>query len=124
MYTEKGPYIGASYAWSIADAGVLSASFAYAYMDGDYEDNMMPDTTGVFNGSIEPFRYSGDTTGTSIGLTWTAPLGESSSYFLDLRRQQYEMSASDDTGLALYNGTKLDSKETMQGFTAGLQFYF
>jgi len=123
-YTEDGPYVGLSYAWNIADAGVLSASYAYASMDGKYKDNMAHDPTNFFGGTVERFAYSGSTTGNSIGVTWTAPLGETSSYFLDLRQQKYHMSGEDDTGLALYSGVHLSTDETMKSVTAGVQFYF
>lgn len=121
-YTEEGPYVGLSYAWQIADAGSLSASFAYATMNGQYVDNAY-DPTGVFGGSFQAFDYRGDTDGTSIGLTWSAPLGESSSYFIDLRQQKYSMDGEDKTG-GPNAGTFVKTEETMQGITAGLQFYF
>lgn len=114
-YTEEGPYIGFSYAWQIADTGTLSFSAAYAKMDGEYKDNYLP--------SINyDFAFTGDSTGTSFGLTWTAPLGEYSNYFIDFREQQYEMDGKDSNGN--FPGATASTNETMQGFTAGVQFYF
>lgn len=121
-YTEEGPYIGLSYAWQIAEAGSLSASFAYATMNGQYVDNAS-DPTGFFGGDFQAFDYRGDTDGTSIGLTWSAPLGETSSYFIDLRSQKYSMDGADKTG-GPNAGTFVKTEETMQGITAGLQFFF
>jgi len=114
-YEEEGPYIGLSYAWQIADIGSLSFSAAYAKMDGEYQDNY----AAIAN---ENFKYTGDSTGTSFGLTWTAPLGESSNYFIDIRKQKYDMDADDDNGN--FPGAAVETKETMKGLTAGVQFYF
>lgn len=116
-YTEEGPYIGFSYAWRIAEAGTLSASYAYADMDGEYKDN-----ANCVIYTCTAFKWEGDTTGSSIGLTWTAPLGENSSYFLDLRQQKYSMDGKDKTGS--FPNQSVDTDETMQGITAGVQFYF
>jgi len=114
-YEEEGPYIGLSYAWQIAEAGSLSFSAAYAKMDGEYRDNY----AAVAN---EDFKYTGDSTGTSYGLTWTAPLGENSNYFIDVRKQKYDMDAEDDNGN--FPGSAVKTVETMTGLTAGVQFYF
>jgi len=97
---------------------VLSASFAYAKMNGEYNDNLN------LGSALQPnLNFSGDTTGTSIGLTWTAPLGESTSYYIDLRQQSYKMDAKDPTG-SNPNLAYLSSNETMNSLTAGLQVYF
>jgi len=114
-YEEEGPYIGLSYAWQVADAGSLSFSAAYAKMDGEYRDNY----AAVAN---QNFKYTGDSTGTSFGLTWTAPLGESSNYFIDIREQKYDMDADDNNGN--FPGAAVKTEETMKGFTAGVQVYF
>ncbi len=122
-YREKGPYLGVSYGFNIADIGTLSFSFAYANMDGEYRDNAS-DPENSFSGSFVAFHYEGSTTGTSLGATWTAPLGEGSAYFIDLRRQAYSMDGDDKTGLSNFNGVSLHSEEEMIGLTAGVQFYF
>lgn len=122
VYEEQGPYVGFSYSWQIADLGSLSASYAYADMDGEYTDNAN-DPNDIFGGNFRAFDYRGDTTGSSLGLTWTGPLGETSNYFIDLRRQQYEMDAKDHAG-GPNAGTFVETEETMTGLTAGVQFYF
>jgi len=114
IYKEEGPFIGLSYAWQIAEVGTLSASAAYADMSGSFEDNF-------FDGE---FDYEGDATGTSLGLTWTQPMGEWSSYFIDLRRQAYSMSGVDKSGGSDVVASKVETDETMVGLTAGVQFYF
>lgn len=119
-YTENGFYIGTSYTFRIAEAGNLSLSFAYADMDGQYKDNAN-DPENAFSNFVA-FDYEGSTTGTSIGLTWSAGLGERSAYFIDARRQSYSMKGSDQTGL--FDGVSLRTDEEMTGITGGIQFYF
>ncbi len=119
-YTESGFYFGTSYTFKVAEAGNLSVSIAYASMDGEYKDNAN-DPEGAFSNFVA-FDYEGDTTGTSIGLTWSAGLGESSAYFVDVRRQSYSMTGSDQTGR--FEGVSLRTDEEMTGITGGVQFYF
>lgn len=119
-YTEEGPYMGLSYGWLIADAGTLSVSAAYAKMDGQFKDNYVTTAFGD-----EHFNFEGDSTGTSIGVTWSAPLGEASAYFLDIRQQKYSMDGKDtDTPSTYLDTVEVETDETMLGVTAGLQFYF
>lgn len=120
-YREQGPYLGISYGFNIADVGTLSVSFAYADMDGEYKDNAN-DARNDFGGEFVAFHYEGSTTGTSLGITWTAPLGEGSAYFIDLRKQEYSMDGKDQTGRL--SGVSLSTDEEIIGLTAGVQFYF
>ncbi|VUD64011.1 hypothetical protein TDB9533_03227 [Thalassocella blandensis] len=119
-YSEEGVYAGAAYGIPIADIGTITASLAYAIMDGKYKDNANDPDQDLVN--FVPFSYEGDTTGVSLGLTWTQGLGETSAYFVDMRVQSYSMDGKDTTGnLAT---VKLETKEKMFGITAGLQLYF
>ncbi len=119
-YTEKGPYVGLSYGWQIGDAGTLSASFAYAEMKGTFTDNYVTTSYGD-----EHFNFTGDSIGTSLGVTWSSPLGESSSYFFDLRQQKYSMKGRDhDTPSTYLDTVKVKTDETMLGLTMGLQYFF
>ncbi len=119
-YTESGFYFGASHSYQIQEYGTLSFSLAYATMDGEYKDNV-ENPNNIFPGFL-PFNYKGDTTGTSLGVTWTASLGDTSAYFIDLRRQDYSMDGKDTTGN--FTTVELETDESMTGLTAGLQLYF
>lgn len=116
-YTEEGFFAGLSYGYRVSDIGTLSASIAYASMDGQYKDNYaaLP---------AENFDFEGDSTGFSIGLTWSAPLTDRVGYFVDLRRQAYSMDAKDQTGHAQWLGSEVETDETMLSATAGIQLYF
>jgi hypothetical protein len=127
-YSESGPFIGASYAFEVADYGSLSLSLAYASMDGEFRDNAndpdnaFQDENGAAN--FVAFHYSGDSVGTSIAATWTGSLGDRAGYFFDVRRQSYSMDAEDQTGLPFYEGISLSTDETMTGVAAGMNLYF
>lgn len=124
IYREDGPYVGFSYGWVIADAGTLSVSAAYARMDGRFKDNYITPPPPAGYGD-ESFDFSGDSTGSSLGITWSAPMGESSAYFLDVRQQKYSMEGKDHgTVSTAFDTVEVETDETMLGFTAGLQFYF
>lgn len=109
-YTEKGPYVGFSYAWQPMGLGTLSFSAAYAQMDGTFKDNL----TGAGG-----FNAKGDVDGVSAGLTWSQPLSERTAYFIDVRRQQYDMDSKDKQ-----SGFSFETSETMTGLTLGIQFYY
>lgn len=119
-YTEDGFYFGAAYGHPVSDVGTLTFSLAYASMDGEYKDNANDPDSDLAN--FIPFSYQGDTTGTSFGITWTSGLGETSAYFIDIRRQDYSMDGEDTTGNL--STVSLETDETMTGITAGLQLYF
>lgn len=133
-YTEAGPFVGFSYAWTVGEVGTLSASFAYADMDGKYEDNAQCANDFFTTGNdCYKYKWEGDSTGTSIGMTWTQPLTDHVAYFIDLRQQSYEMEGVDKTGavdytalpaqVPIYEGT-VETKEEMTSLTMGIQMYF
>jgi len=118
-YTEKGPYVGVSYGWQIGDIGTLSASFAYASMAGDFRDNY------IYSAGDKHFDFAGDSVGTSFGLNWTVPLGESLAGFIDLRQQRYSMHGKDhNTPSTKFDAMKVRTDETMRGLTLGVQRFF
>ncbi len=114
-YKESGLYIGASYGWRINTMGTLSASLAYADMGGTYKDNY----AAVAN---QNFKYEGESTGLSIGATWSAPINDQFGYYVDFRRQAYSMDANDTNGN--FATTSVDTDEVMMSLTAGVQLYF
>ena len=75
-YEQDGPYVGGAYTWRFENAGSLTVSLAYAFLDAtnefrantddeEEEDPEFDDLTG---------RVTGDTNGFSYGVTWTMPL--------------------------------------------------
>ena len=116
-YQEQGFFFGGSYGWTLGP-GRLSASLAYAMMDGEYSDN--------YRDAVGPreFKYEGDSNGVSTALTWVAPLTESLAYYVDGRFQQYEMDADDKSGVAIFAGSSVETVERILGVTAGVQMMF
>lgn len=116
-YQEQGFFFGGSYGWTLG-SGRLSASLAYAMMDGEYSDN--------YRDAVGPreFKYEGDSNGISTALTWVAPLTESLAYYVDGRYQQYEMDANDKSGVAIFAGSSVETVERILGVTAGVQMMF
>lgn len=115
-YKENGWFLGGSYGLSLLDTGTLSASLAYALMDGKYSDNY------TVIGAVQDvsFNFEGDSKGLSLALTWAAPLNNLLGYYVDLRTQMYDMDASDKTGSF---GGKVKTEETITTLTAGLQMF-
>lgn len=116
-YQEEGFFFGGSYGWTLGP-GRLSASLAYAMMDGEYSDNYR-DVVGP-----REFKYEGDSNGLSTALTWVAPLTESLAYYVDGRFQQYEMDADDKSGVPVFAGSSVETVERILGVTAGVQMMF
>lgn len=113
-YQETGGFVGVSYGWVIGEAGTISVSGAYAFMEGTYKDN-------YYAGK---FRYEGDSQGLSLSVTWSAALTDHVGYFVDLRRQAYDFDGDDDTGNSDFSDSDVKTQEVLTGLTAGIQWYF
>ncbi|MCG8612841.1 MAG: hypothetical protein MI864_20195 [Pseudomonadales bacterium] len=121
-YEENGWFLGASYGVPMG-SGNLSFSVAYALMQGEYVDNYL---RGIADGASV---FKGDSKGLSLGVTWREQLTETTGYFIDLRRQEYDMDADDKTGLldsetGVPRFDKTETEERMTTLTAGLHWYF
>ena len=131
-YKEDGLFAGMSYAWRFEDYGNLSISAAYAHLEATYTDNWLVGSPEFAN---RPFAYDfeGDADGLSLGLNWSAALTDNVGYYLDLRRQSYDMTATqsfegapanaDDPAGALQT-RRVETEETITAYTAGIQWYF
>lgn len=77
-YSQKGPFIGASYSWQFEKAGGLSVSLAYASLNATNNFSANTDTPEEEDELIEfddlTGQVLGDTKGFSYGLSWTMPL--------------------------------------------------
>ena len=113
-YEEDGWFLGGSYAWKISDVGTLSFSLAYADLDSTYRDNFGG------KGSGGDFKFDGDATGLSYGISWSQPLTKRMGYYLDLRSQDYDIDSKDSNGN--FPGAKASSQEVITTFTAGLRW--
>lgn len=93
-YTEEGFFLGGSYGFRIANAGTLSFSVGYAYLDSDFSQSNISTMAPAFAFSFEEYRFSGSSTGLSYGVLWTGNLTGRWHYTLGLKHQQYRLKNS------------------------------
>lgn len=106
-FEEQGPYIGVGYGWGIGNAGTLSVSGAYALLDAEY--------TEIETG-FEDLVLDADANGFSFSLSWSGPIVNSLSYYVDARYRRYDINY-DLSGIP-------DDTETMASIGAGLRWPF
>ena len=118
-YREDGYFFGATYSWFVGP-GSVTLSAAYADMDGKYVDNFgnaapSPDQVRLAN-------LSGDSTGTSISLRWTAPISDRISYYFDVRQQRYDLDATNGLSGAWREAKvgRVKQEEELTGFMLGI----
>lgn len=136
-FEYDGPFIGAVQGWDFGQdyylTGVLTASLALAYLEGDVEveernselsissidGQPVPDTPiGTMDrGFTNRFNTSGETLGYTIGIGWhgTTPV-EGFSYSLNISGYRYEFDTDDNT--------QSDINETAIVYKAGLSYAF
>jgi predicted porin len=118
-YSQKGPFIGASYSWQFEKAGSLSVSVAYASLDAnnnfsantDEEDELteFDDLTG---------KVKGDTKGFSYGLSWTMPLSSNLLFQTRFKINDYQQDI-------VVDGERFeDIDETFTTLHVGLDYVF
>jgi hypothetical protein len=75
-YSQKGPFIGASYSWQFEKAGSLSVSLAYASLDAtnNFSANTDEEEEELAEFDDLTGQVKGETKGFSYGLSWTMPL--------------------------------------------------
>jgi len=131
-YKEDGLFAGMSYVWRFEDYGNLSVSAAYAHLEATYTDNWLVGSPEFANRPFA-FDFEGDADGLSLGLNWSAALTDHVGYYFDLRRQSYDMTATQsfegrpanitDPAGALQT-RRVETEETITAYTAGIQWYF
>lgn len=105
-YEDKGFFLGGSYPLWAGEAGSLTASFAYALLDGTVQIQV-PAT------AINETRF-GDTSGTSLGLIWSGGLTADANYSLALKQQAYVF--EEDGGLFSLDQTYTNISATVTYF--------
>jgi hypothetical protein len=93
-YTEEGIFLGGSYGFRIADAGTLSFSVGYAFLDVDFSQSNISKTAPAFLFAFQEYSFSASATGLSYGVLWTGDLSGRWVYTLSLKYQEY--SSKDD----------------------------
>ena len=86
-FEEDGYFIGASYGWIIANAGILSINAAYADLDGTLKETPGP--------SYQQNPYLGmdadsEATGVSYGISWSGNISKTMGYSISFDANDYE----------------------------------
>ena len=114
-FTEDGFFVGASYAWLIANKGLLAVNGAFARLDGNLKE--VP-------GPIYPRNLGMDadskTDGLSYGVSWTSKMTDRWSYSIALDANDYKFSSLKDNS----NNTPLPDDITERLYTARFSIYY
>ena len=94
-YTEEGIFLGGSYGFRVADAGTLSFSIGYAYLDVDFSQSNISTSAPPFAFAFQEYSFNASATGLSYGVLWTGDLSGPWSYTISLKYQEY--SSNDDS---------------------------
>ena len=121
-YSQKGPFIGASYSWQFEKAGRLSLSAANAYLDAT---NNFAANTDEEEEEEEPTEFDdltgqvkGDTKGFSYGLSWTMPLSSNLLFQTRFKINDYQQNI-------IVDGARFDDiDETFTTLHVGLAYVF
>lgn len=80
-HTDNGPFIGASYNYDVGDNASIGLSLAYAFMNGSYSRFVAG--TGLTDDE------SGNTSGLSMGITWSDSYRDKATYYLSYKYKSY-----------------------------------
>jgi len=121
-YSQKGPFIGASYSWQFEKAGSLSVSLAYASLDATNNFSANSDEEEE-EGELTEFddltgRVKGDTKGFSYGLSWTMPLSSNLLFQTRFKINDYQQD------IIVYGESFDDIDETFTTLHVGLAYVF
>lgn len=111
-YQQDGPFVGGKYSWRISDAGSLAFNLGIAFVNGDLKETIE---------GQKPSKVSGDTVGTTLGLSWTAPLPvlEGLNYTVGVDGYQYRFKGNDTETVDV-----ADFSETIVRASAGVSYLF
>lgn len=121
-YSQKGPFVGASYSWQFEKAGRLSLSVAYASLNAT---NNFAANTDEEEEDDEPTEFDdltgqvkGDTKGVSYGLSWTMPLSSNLLFQTRFKINDYQQDI-------VLDGVRFeDIDETFTTLHVGLAYVF
>lgn len=100
-YKETGPYLGASYSFIFEQAGSLSFSLAYAFLNAENSIGVKPDDSGESEeNEFDDIsgNFENDADGFSAGVTWLMPLANNLNYFATIRYQRYDQDIATPSG--------------------------
>lgn len=119
-FEEAGPYIGGSWEYVFEQAGAVSFSFAYAWLDAD---NRFGGTVDEADEGDEPEfddflgRVRADANGIGLGVRWSKGLTDTLGYYATVRWQRYDQDLSQQ-------GLRVSAQETFTELGMGLTYSF
>ncbi len=124
-YSQKGPFVGLSYAWRFEKAGSLTVSVAYADLEAKNRFAANTDDDDDEEEEIEALEFDdltgqvkGDTTGFSYNIAWAMPLSSNLLFQTRFKINDYQQSLKVD-------GQKFDNiDETLSSLHVGLAYVF
>ena len=120
-YSQKGPFIGASYSWKFEKAGNLSVSLAYASLDAI--NNFSANTDEEELEEVAEFddlagQVKGDTKGLSYELSWIMPLSSNLLFQTRFKLNDYQQDI-------IVDGERFNNiNETFTTLHVGLAYVF
>jgi len=115
-FEESGPFIGTNYNWPIADKGVLAVNLAWASLSGKLKEDV---SNPAFASLPIPLDIDADSdaTGLSYGLSWSARLGDNSSYSLALDARNYTFENVTDSNPQTIGSKQFDEEFLSTSFS-------
>ncbi|MCW8932804.1 MAG: hypothetical protein OQL19_21515 [Gammaproteobacteria bacterium] len=102
-FEEDGFFIGASYGWVIADAGMLSINAAYADLNGNLKE--VPGPSYPTNLAMDA---DSNATGLSYGISWNGNISEKMGYSISFDANDYEFDDLKDNSATLALPDKIE----------------
>ena len=102
-FEEDGFFIGASYGWVIADAGMLSINAAYADLDGNLKEKPGP----TYDPSLAMDADS-EATGLSYGISWNGKISDKMGYSVSFDANDYEFDNLKDKSATIALPNKIE----------------
>ena len=116
-FREDGLFVGGSYAWLIANKGLLAVNLAYAQLDGHLKEIPGP--------SYPPglgMDADSETTGVSYGISWNGIISKHMGYAISLDANDYTFNNLKDNSTNKPLPDKIE--ETFHTFKVSLSYRF
>ena len=116
-FEEDGFFVGASYGWVIADAGLLSVNVAYADLDGNLKEVPGPGYPAGLGMDADS-----EATGISYGVSWSGRISEKVGYSVSFDANDYEFDDLKDSSATIALPNKIE--ETFYTAKVSLSYRF
>ena len=114
-FENDGPFVGGRYGWRIGDIGTIGLNLGIAFVEGEFT---VAEPGQTREGGLTVTESPGETLGTTLGLSWTAPFFgfEGFNYVVGLDGYQYAFEADAENAP--------DFSETIIRASAGVSYLF